>query len=143
MRLTWRTNNAERVSLQPLGSVALSDSTTVTPRQSTEYRLIVDGRGGLFPGKLFRSQARVVIDRTLHRLEVFQYRHADLTDRFSVIRILDDPRLLVIAGNRFCQATQILVVQETICKLSALLTCKFFNFLLGKSGMLIEFGLFF
>jgi peptidoglycan-associated lipoprotein len=45
-RLTWRTENATDVSLEPLGSVEPSGSQDVTPNESTTYRLVARGAGG-------------------------------------------------------------------------------------------------
>lgn len=44
--ITWSTQNAGQVTLQGIGSVDLSGSRVVTPRESTTYRLVAVGPGG-------------------------------------------------------------------------------------------------
>jgi peptidoglycan-associated lipoprotein len=44
--LSWRTDNASDVSLEGMGTVEANGSRSVTPTQSTTYRLIAKGAGG-------------------------------------------------------------------------------------------------
>ena len=44
--LTWSTENATDVSIDPIGKVDLSGSQQVTPQDSTNYRLVAKGPGG-------------------------------------------------------------------------------------------------
>jgi len=44
--LTWRTENATDVSLEGMGTVEANGSRSVTPSDSTTYRLIAKGAGG-------------------------------------------------------------------------------------------------
>lgn len=44
--LTWRTTNATDVMLEGIGAVQANGSQTVTPTESTTYRLIAKGAGG-------------------------------------------------------------------------------------------------
>jgi peptidoglycan-associated lipoprotein len=44
--LTWKTENATEVRVEPLGIVQANGSKTVTPTESTSYRLIATGPGG-------------------------------------------------------------------------------------------------
>lgn len=45
-QVTWRTENANDVSIEGLGAVEPNGSKTVTPAQSTSYRLLAKGPGG-------------------------------------------------------------------------------------------------
>jgi peptidoglycan-associated lipoprotein len=54
--ITWKTENATDVSIAPIGSVQASGSQTVTPTESTTYRLTAKG-----PGGVQESDARVTI----------------------------------------------------------------------------------
>jgi len=45
--LTWKTENATDVKIDPLGSVDASGSKTLTPNESTTYRLTAKGPGGV------------------------------------------------------------------------------------------------
>jgi peptidoglycan-associated lipoprotein len=45
--ITWKTENATDVSIEPLGAVAPSGTQTVSPNQSTTYRLVAKGAGGV------------------------------------------------------------------------------------------------
>jgi len=44
--LTWKTENSTDTKIEPLGSVEASGSKSVTPSQSTTYRIIGKGPGG-------------------------------------------------------------------------------------------------
>jgi peptidoglycan-associated lipoprotein len=44
--LTWHTENASDVAIDPIGNVAASGSQNVTPSQSTTYQLTAKGTGG-------------------------------------------------------------------------------------------------
>src|SRR3954464_15659775 len=44
--LTWQTTNATDVSIEGIGAVETSGSRSVTPADSTTYRLIAKGTGG-------------------------------------------------------------------------------------------------
>jgi hypothetical protein len=46
-QLSWQTQNADEVSLEPGGSVGKSGSTTVKPATTTTYTLTAKGEGGL------------------------------------------------------------------------------------------------
>jgi peptidoglycan-associated lipoprotein len=54
--ITWKTENATDVSIDPLGVVQGSGSTTVTPNGSTTYRLTAKG-----PGGVQQADARVTV----------------------------------------------------------------------------------
>jgi peptidoglycan-associated lipoprotein len=54
--ITWKTENATDVRIEPLGAVQASGSQTVTPAESTTYRLTAKG-----PGGVQESDARVTI----------------------------------------------------------------------------------
>src|SRR5436305_11414611 len=45
-QLTWRTENATDVSIEGIGSVDTNGSQTVSPAESTSYRVIAKGPGG-------------------------------------------------------------------------------------------------
>src|SRR5690349_19868887 len=45
-QLTWQTDNATDVSIEGIGKVQASGSQTVTPSDSTTYRLAASGPGG-------------------------------------------------------------------------------------------------
>lgn len=45
-QLTWRTDNATDVSIEGIGSVETNGSKTVSPTESTSYRVIAKGPGG-------------------------------------------------------------------------------------------------
>ena len=45
-QLTWRTENANDVSIEGIGKVDANGSKTVSPAQSTTYRLLAKGPGG-------------------------------------------------------------------------------------------------
>src|SRR5438270_3114019 len=45
-QLTWRTENATDVSIEGIGSVDANGSQTVSPTESTSYRVIAKGPGG-------------------------------------------------------------------------------------------------
>ena len=45
-QLTWRTENANDVSIEGIGKVDSNGSKTVSPTQSTTYRLVAKGAGG-------------------------------------------------------------------------------------------------
>jgi peptidoglycan-associated lipoprotein len=45
--VTWKTENATGVSIEPIGVVNASGSTTVTPEQSTTYHITARGPGGV------------------------------------------------------------------------------------------------
>ncbi len=45
-RLTWRTSNADDVRIDGIGKVEETGSMTVTPEDSTSYRLVARGAGG-------------------------------------------------------------------------------------------------
>jgi peptidoglycan-associated lipoprotein len=45
--ITWKTENATDVSIDPVGAVQASGSTTVTPSDSTTYHLTAKGPGGV------------------------------------------------------------------------------------------------
>jgi peptidoglycan-associated lipoprotein len=45
--LTWKTENAVEVTLDPLGPVQMAGSQTVAPTESTTYRLVARGPGGV------------------------------------------------------------------------------------------------
>lgn len=45
-QLTWRTENADQVMIEGIGSVERSGSRAVTPDASTTYRLVARGSGG-------------------------------------------------------------------------------------------------
>lgn len=44
--LTWETQNASDITIDSIGAVAASGSHTVTPGESTTYRLVAKGSGG-------------------------------------------------------------------------------------------------
>lgn len=44
--LSWKTGNATEVQIQPLGPVEANGSKSVTPTQSTTYKIIARGAGG-------------------------------------------------------------------------------------------------
>lgn len=44
--ITWKTENATDVTIEPLGTVEASGSKNVTPAESTTYRLVAKGPGG-------------------------------------------------------------------------------------------------
>jgi peptidoglycan-associated lipoprotein len=54
--ITWKTENATDVSIDPVGAVQPSGSTTVTPTESTTYRLTAKG-----PGGVQESDARITV----------------------------------------------------------------------------------
>jgi peptidoglycan-associated lipoprotein len=45
--IDWKTENAGEVTIYPLGAVAANGSQTITPGESTTYRLIAKGPGGV------------------------------------------------------------------------------------------------
>ncbi len=54
--LTWKTENATTVAIDPLGAVQASGSQTVTPTESTTYHIMAKG-----PGGVQESDARVTV----------------------------------------------------------------------------------
>jgi len=56
LTITWKTENATEVSIQPIGAVEHSGSQTVTPVESITYRLTARG-----PGGVQESDARVTV----------------------------------------------------------------------------------
>jgi peptidoglycan-associated lipoprotein len=44
--VTWKTENATQVRIEPLGTVEATGSKSVNPTESTDYRLIATGPGG-------------------------------------------------------------------------------------------------
>ena len=45
-QVTWRTENADNVSIEGIGKVESNGTKTVTPTESTSYRLLAKGPGG-------------------------------------------------------------------------------------------------
>ena len=45
-KLTWEAENATQVTVEPMGSVEASGSKSVSPTQSTTYRIVARGPGG-------------------------------------------------------------------------------------------------
>jgi peptidoglycan-associated lipoprotein len=45
-KLTWEAQNANNVTIEPLGGVEANGSQTVNPSQSTTYRIVATGPGG-------------------------------------------------------------------------------------------------
>lgn len=54
--ISWKTENATDISIDPLGAVQSSGSKTVTPNESTTYRLTAKG-----PGGVQQAEARVTV----------------------------------------------------------------------------------
>jgi peptidoglycan-associated lipoprotein len=54
--LTWRTENATDVTIDPIGKVAERGSEIVSPTQSTTYQLTAKG-----PGGTTQSSARITV----------------------------------------------------------------------------------
>ena len=45
-KLTWEAQNATNVTIEPIGGVATNGSQTVSPSESTTYRIVATGPGG-------------------------------------------------------------------------------------------------
>lgn len=45
-KLTWEAQNATNVTIEPIGGVAANGSQTVSPSESTTYRIVATGPGG-------------------------------------------------------------------------------------------------
>lgn len=54
--ITWKTENASDITIDPLGAVQASGSATVTPGESTTYHLTAKG-----PGGVQQSDARITV----------------------------------------------------------------------------------
>jgi peptidoglycan-associated lipoprotein len=89
--ITWTTENATSISIEPLGVVEANGSTSVTPTKSTTYRITAKG-----PGGVQEAAARVTVSETAKEVptndvtEAFteeQSRRLDIffdTDDFSI-----------------------------------------------------------
>jgi peptidoglycan-associated lipoprotein len=47
IKLTWHTEHATKVTIEPIGQVQPDGSSTVTPSGSTKYHLVAEGPGGV------------------------------------------------------------------------------------------------
>jgi peptidoglycan-associated lipoprotein len=73
--ITWKTENASAVTIEPLGAVLPSGSQTMTPTESTTYHLTAKG-----PGGVQESDARVTVTTAAAAPAPSTITEEDLTD---------------------------------------------------------------
>ena len=99
--ITWKTENATDVNIDPVGSVSASGSKTITPGESTTYHLTAKG-----PGGVQQSDARITVVAASVQPTSNESEEGDLSDattRLDVFFDTDDysirPGQIVTIGN--------------------------------------------